>query len=74
VAGYDRNPGLYQIAIDHVQIGAADSAGQDSDSNLPGPRTGSRHLLESQLPVPSKDHGPHGAIVRRPTRAGYPNR
>src|SRR6516165_8976897 len=39
VAGYDRKLGVWQLAVDHVQIGPADTAGRDLDENFAGRRS-----------------------------------
>ena len=40
VAGNDRQPLVRQLAVDDVQIGAADAAGLDADQQLRRPRRG----------------------------------
>ena len=46
----DRNLRLRQIAVDHVQVGAADTAGCDSDQDLPGSRGGTGQIDTVQRP------------------------
>src|SRR5262245_63216146 len=38
VAGHDRKLRVWQLAVDHVQIGPADTAGRDLDENFAGRR------------------------------------
>src|SRR5262245_63527659 len=40
VAGHDRKLGVWQLAVDHVQIGPADTAGRDLHENFAGCRLG----------------------------------
>src|SRR5262249_60916571 len=44
VAGHDRKLGVWQLAVDHMQIGPADPAGRDLDENFAG-RWGGRWPL-----------------------------
>src|SRR5262249_56991434 len=39
VAGHDRKLRVWQLAVDHVQIGPADTAGRDLDENFAGSRS-----------------------------------
>jgi len=56
-----------QVAIHHVQIGAADAAGPDPDQHLARPRLGHGHLGEAERGAHAlEEHGPHhgGQAVR----------
>jgi hypothetical protein len=48
VAGNDRQPLVGQLAVDHVQIGAANAAGLDADQHFGAPRRGLGPLFEDQ--------------------------
>jgi hypothetical protein len=59
-----------QLAVDYVQVGAADSAGVNFDQQAPGPRLGLRHLGQAQWPPGCvEEHRPHQAEPRRLPRA-----
>ena len=61
VAGDQRQLGMRQFAVDHVQIGPADGAGPDPHQNLAraGDRVGD--LRRAQRPSGGvEDHGEHG--------------
>ena len=52
VAGNDRQPLVRQLAVDDMQIGAADAAGLDADQHLAGPGAGSaRSSSTSGAPI-----------------------
>jgi len=38
MAGHDRKLRIWQFAVDHVQVGSADTAGGDLDQNFAGRR------------------------------------
>ena len=44
MAEHERELGLRQLAVEDVQIGAADAAGRDLDEDLAGPRLGHSEL------------------------------
>jgi hypothetical protein len=46
VSGNERKSGVRQVAVDHVEVGAADRACRDFDEHLAGTRT--RHLALNQ--------------------------
>ena len=70
VARHDRQGGLGELAVDHVQIGPADAAGADPDQDLPGTR-----LRHGQIGEPERRAGPieqhrlHGIPPTLATRA-----
>ncbi len=48
VAGNDRQPRIGQLAVDDVQIGAADAAGFDANQQPPRPGRRRRPLFEDE--------------------------
>jgi hypothetical protein len=59
-----------QLAVDNVEVGAAEAAGVDLQQNLPwaGPR--SRLIAEFERPAGCREnHRPHGNSVADPVRA-----
>ena len=60
VAGDQRQLGLVQVAVDHMQVGPADRAGRTLTSTWPAPGTGSGNIGQSQrLARRIEEHGPH---------------
>src|SRR5262245_65946636 len=60
VAGYDRQLGVWQLAVDHVQIGPADTAGRNLDENFARCRFGRWPLAQDEPGVRSLLHlAPH---------------
>ncbi len=50
-----------EVAVDHMQLGAANAAGLDPNPNLPGPGPGFGPLLQQEpIAGPPQDHGGHG--------------
>ena len=64
VPRHDRKPGLGEIAVHHVEIGAADAADRDPDQNFAGAGLGNRPLLQGKRStVAAINHGPHDGRV-----------
>jgi len=65
VAGHERQLRVGQLAVDDVQVGAADPAGADADEQLAGLglRLGELGRLEPRA-LRSQDHRPHRAESR----------
>ena len=62
--------GLCQLAVDDVQVGAADAAGLDLDQHLPGPGLGLGDVNEPQrLARGFEDHGAHRLSSQSSRRA-----
>jgi hypothetical protein len=67
VSGHDRQAGVPEFAVDHMQVGAADGAGTHAQEHLPGPWRGNLTLLEPQRFADAREGhalGPHGNLVR----------
>jgi hypothetical protein len=61
VARYDRIAGLGKLAVEDVEVGAADAAGTNPDQDLSGARRRDRALLETeQRTGPIDDHRAQG--------------
>ena len=64
VAGHDRRPHVGQLAVDDVQVGAADAAGFDPDQQLRRPWFRVGALLHNQrLADPSEHHRSQDAVL-----------
>ena len=64
VPRHDRKPGLGEVAVHHVEIGAANTADRDPDQNFAGAGLGNRPLLQGKRSaVAAINHGPHGGRV-----------
>jgi hypothetical protein len=51
-----------ELAVDDVQVGAADGAGADAEQDLSRARFRTRDLFELQrLPCPMQHHRPHAS-------------
>ena len=62
--------GVGEFAVDHVQVGAAHSAGPDGDENLTGAGLGSRGVGSAQQAMRCvKQHGSHAAETYAPASA-----
>jgi hypothetical protein len=60
VPGHDREFGIGKLAVDHVQIGAADAAGRNLDQNLACRRLRNRLLAHGKRHLwPTKNHRAH---------------
>src|SRR5262249_41240646 len=64
VAGHDRKLRAWQLAVDHVQIGPADTAGRDLNENFAGCRFGRWPLAHDERRARSLQH--HGAHALSP--------
>ena len=53
---YDRNLGVGQVAVDQMQVGAADAAGVDADQHLRRTRLRTRHRARNQRPTGTLAH------------------
>ena len=66
---HDRQLRIGQVAVDHVQVGAADAAGRDRQPNLPRPRLGLGPLLDREpLAGPPENHRAHVRELSRRER------
>jgi hypothetical protein len=66
---HDRQLWVRQIAVDHVQVGAADAAGLDRQPNLARPRVGLGPLLDREpLAGPPQNHRAHVRELSRRVR------
>jgi hypothetical protein len=67
--GNEGQLGLVEVAVDHVEVGAAHAAGMHSqqDLALAGPWVG-QLLQPERLPLAVEDHGPHASIIAQPCR------
>ena len=64
MAGHERQPGLRELPVDDVEIGAADAAGGDLEEHLAGLRLRLGDVLEAQrLALPVEHHRAHGLTV-----------
>ena len=64
VPRHDRKPGLGEVAVHHVEIGAANTADRDPDQNFAGAGLGNRPLLQGKRSaVAAINHGPHAGRV-----------
>lgn len=54
MAGHDWDLGRWQIAVDDVQVRAADAAGQHAHQHLPGPGTGISSSTAATAPSPER--------------------
>ena len=60
---------LAQVAVDHVQVGAADAAGANGDQDLAGPGLRLADLRSRQRPaLLLEHHGAHSPIIARGAR------
>ena len=58
----DRQLGIGEVAVDHMQVGAANAARLDPNANLPRPRLEFGPFLQREpIAGPPQDHGAHGA-------------
>ena len=64
VPRHDRQFGIGQLAVDDMQVGAADAAGFDREAGSgPGPGSGSgRSSIDEPLAGSPEDHGAHDRI------------
>ena len=61
VPGNQRKPGVGELPVDDVQVGAADAAGRDRDEHLSEPRLGIGEVGRPQgLSAGIEHHGAHG--------------
>ena len=64
VPRHDRKPGLGEVAVHHVEIGAANTAGRNPDQNFARAGLGNRPLLHGERTAAAAiNHGPHGGRV-----------
>src|SRR6185436_5031638 len=57
---HERQLRAVEVAVDDVQVGAADATGRDGDQNLAGTDSGLGQLSRPQrLPLPLEDHRSH---------------
>jgi hypothetical protein len=60
--GHERQPGVRQLTVDHVQIGAAHGAGAHAEQHLARPRPRSGPILQHKRALRgSQDEGAHGS-------------
>ncbi len=65
MARNDRITNVRQLAVQHVQIGAADAAGRNADQNLPRSRLGHVAIAHFQrLAAALENHRTHGKLLR----------
>ena len=61
VPRHHRQPGLREIAVHHVEVGAADAAGRDTDQDFARTRLGNGPLLRGERgSIAAINHGAHG--------------
>ena len=73
VPRHDRQLGVLQLAIDDVQVGAADAAGGDLDQQLPRPRLRQRPFPQDQRgPRAVEHHGAHDRHSGFQSRGRHP--
>ena len=64
VPRHDRKPGLGEVAVHHMKIGAANTADRDPDQNFAGAGCRHRSLLQGERSaVAAINHGPHAGGV-----------
>jgi hypothetical protein len=67
---HERKLRLGQVAVDDVEIGAADAAGEDANGDLARPGLRLWHVAQlERLALPGEDHCPHiHSLARRSVR------
>src|SRR5206468_3348701 len=67
VARHDRDVDVRELAVNHVEIGAAHPAGRDPYQQLPGRRLrgGALKLLDASGAGGGQDHRAHGSVAAR---------